>query len=1325
MEKLRRGDYAGAVIAIDCYGRLPLLLCSLAALLTALASSATAEESALRLRAAQEHLARARVHLKFGAVEQGNLAEFDAAQRELDQAGQTPPLTGEVRALRAECMWLREAAGASLMSRFPLVRAVAAARQVSDASYTAPSVVPEMAPRLAVRAAVSQVAKELPSDLVDAFVWVYPSETEDEPGEGAAVLVESETAAVLSALANVTFHPQPGEKEGPAAPAWQAPDAAFAPRVRSLLTSLDTSAAPRNLAIFLVRSRSPAPTDEYWFQAQCRIFDADELAEITAGDPAKVESSLYVSDGLCRDASRQRSSLLLGQAALLLLAMATYAVLLAMRGSVVSHVYDWFVPPLIGYALGVTLPQAVISFMQRFLPTSDDGGTAVVWWPCLAGAFVLLLPAAVYRVGARSLTILPGARRLDGRWGAVLASVACGVAAYWCEPAATYLDRGAFAVLLPFTLSAIFLSYSFGRAVDPGDRFPLGAAAGAMGLALPLGAATFLASPAMLWGCAAATAAFTLVAARKAARGPAVSRKSPELRPFNAEGTAPHDLAELRALVESPFYVSVAALDEARQICGACDARKTVWLAICGPTGSGKSALVDRVVAERKQALKTMRVLAGSCRAESPPYEPFREALAEVWETVAPASLQPEMAGVDSVFDELAGLFVPYWSLLSSVARPGQRTAASPTDLNAAISQVLAKLTKRQPLALVLDDAQWLDEGSAALVRQLHRRFPPGGAAAALFVLVARDRADLDKLELGLSPLAVAPPTRDGQVALLEHVLGVEPGSARAIVRSLGAVSEEPGGIFWLSRTLLHSLDEQALVPSEHGFVLRDDFLKPGRLPLPGKLRETLAERLHQSSDDLLIVECAALLGQVFRVSVLANSLGRDRLDLLQALHRLERESRLFEDVPDDDDEYAFSSLFMFQVVRELLELDGDDVSADKPHKIVKELHAHIARAVENAETLSASDLFDLAERYAHAGSFYAAKAMDYSLRASRVARSQFGYGPARRYLDMANKASQTAGKPFDERKETLFIDCDEAHVTGRNRIAAAEGGWRFVEDHSDCGNDVRLLVARAGYDAGRDTGDALWFERAAQLAQEVRDAAGSELERAEACHLLGISLPLSQRAERTAQLRAGLETLHSPTSPAAFLLKARLLGSLAEQLSYGTSAEREEARSLFQQGLELRVAGRLGDLPGQARAHGGLGRLAFFGDPPDYATARVHFMADLAIAEQIGDVAGQSLVHSFLGKCDLAIGDLAEALRHFAAAKERSQSTKDTLFALAGMLECSLLLGCNDDIERIGEELAQLARAVAVPRDCAEEIARVLKAVEPGSRSWARLLTP
>jgi hypothetical protein len=174
-------------------------------------------------------------------------------------------------------------------------------------------------------------------------------------------------------------------------------------------------------------------------------------------------------------------------------------------------------------------------------------------------------------------------------------------------------------------------------------------------------------------------------------------------------------------------------------------------------------------------------------------------------------------------------------------------------------------------------------------------------------------------------------------------------------------------------------------------------------------------------------------------------------------------------------------------------------------------------------------------------------------------------------------------------------------------------------------------------------------------------------------------------------------------------LRQARVLDSLAEQLARGTPTEQAEARGRFERSLAIRREGGLGDLPGQARALGGLGRLNLVSDPPDYVAAARYLAEDLHLSEEIGDAVGQSMCHTLLGRCERALGHWDAALSHFRQAQQAAPGVKDQLFAKAGMLDVALVLGRQEEAAAIGRDLLAQAEAGPMPALCADEIARVV----------------
>ena len=320
---------------------------------------------------------------------------------------------------------------------------------------------------------------------------------------------------------------------------------------------------------------------------------------------------------------------------------------------------------------------------------------------------------------------------------------------------------------------------------------------------------------------------------------------------------------------------------------------------------------------------------------------------------------------------------------------------------------------------------------------------------------------------------------------------------------------------------MVELIDAGAFEISDNGFALRAEFLATRQLPVPADLRSELAARLRGSAQDQAVAECAALLGARFRVSDLSDCLAVDRLDLLRTLSRFEHELRICRDVVDDDDLYAFSSAFMLEVVRAEFGIVALDRPQAKPAKIVQELHARIASTLENRARKDAALLYALAEHYYGAGNRYAQKCVEFGLLAVRAARSQFAYDHARNRLRQIAAAARQLGQTEELAREGLLVDCDEAHVTGRNRLAAAARGVDYLRGVGAADHTLTISVARACYDAGRDSGQATWFDEAARLARETIEHSESVADQAEGYHLLGISLPVNQKVQKGSNLPA------------------------------------------------------------------------------------------------------------------------------------------------------------------------------------------------------------
>jgi hypothetical protein len=892
----------------------------------------------------------------------------------------------------------------------------------------------------------------------------------------------------------------------------------------------------------------------------------------------------------------------------------------------------------------------------------------------------------------------------------------CGVTAFFARTAWLALGASALSIVPALTVAACAVMYMFGRALDSTDRFPTMLAPVAVGFATVLGVATMAVEWQWIAGIGfAALVIDALFGLRVALRRSAISKSASNGNATPATSSRPQTLAELEARARSPEFQPSPSYTEAKAYLQQGDAAATRWLALHGPSGAGKSAAASRLIADLRALHPDARVLSGNCRSNAPPYQPFHDALGEIWESKTTPGPQATASGLDSVLQELVGAIVPYWSLLSGFGHASGTSPGAAGEFYSAVTASLKRLARKQPVILFLDNLQWIDEGSAALLRHLHQRLPPGGDTHLTVLLCARDQTPFQTSGIGDCVMPLNTPSRVEQVAILTEAFGIEPSSAQRIVDALGVLGDEPGGLFWLFQSVRELASAGTLQPTERGFAFRDD---AESLPVPADLRRTLAEKLHASNDQKLILRSAALLGEVFSVTTLAETLELDRLELLETLRQLEQTAHLVCDVPNDDDRYAFSSAFMFETVRD--ELVAPRVAGQRPPKLIQELHSRIASALERRGDPKL--IFALARHWSLAGDRHAAKSFDCCLLAARQARAAFTFDEARRWLSLAERSAQIAGKPFDAALEKLRIDCDESHVTGLNRAATAESAWQLVEHRTHPDHALLVLGARSCYDASRDTGKPIWCERGVALSRRIIASSQVPLEQAAGYHLLGVSLPPRHADERLAALQKGLTLVESDPSDdlTRIALEAKLLSSLGEQLSYGDADDRAAARTYFERGLEIRTSRGLTDLPGQARAHGGLGRLALREEPPDYDAARVHFVEDLRLSESIDDAAGVSMSHGALARCDRAAGDFEAAAEHLRGARDAAHATKDVYFAVIGQLELALEMKNEPAAKGFGRELIAMMERDALPPSCAGELLRILAAVDT---DWAKAI--
>jgi hypothetical protein len=571
-----------------------------------------------------------------------------------------------------------------------------------------------------------------------------------------------------------------------------------------------------------------------------------------------------------------------------------------------------------------------------------------------------------------------------------------------------------------------------------------------------------------------------------------------------------HDLPGPLCLTSAfPFVGRSSELAVLRRLMPWADGEGRRVVLVGGEAGSGKSRLVREFAGEA--ALGGALVLYGACDAVvHPPYGPFVEALDHLARVTDPGDLR---AALGTTGGELARLLP---DLPARTGAPAGPVEADPDTerhrLHTAVTDLLAGVSRRRPVLLVLEDGHWADVPTLGLLRHLTRA---GGRVRLLLLATFRDtEADLpDAVSETLADLR-----RSDDVVRLrltglsgeevtEFIRRAAGGDRDAGVPELArAIGELTEGNAFLVCELWRALVDTEVVQMVDGAIRLSRPLT--NLGTPESVREVVGQRLARlrpGTSDLL--ELAATAGAEFELDVLRLAAGAGEPALLAALDEA-LSSGMIEELPSRRLAYRFTH----ELFRRAL---YDGLSGVRR----AELHLRVGEALESSGERSGRSLADLAHHFAAAAPFGgAARGIEYNVLAARAAGAALSFDEAAERLRVALEL----GVQIPAERAELLLELGTARHRAGRALDALEAFAAAAEIAGELGHAQLLARAAIGYE------NACWRpvitdQVAVELLEKAAAALGEERSQLRVRVLGGLARALAIRGvhERGAVVRA------------------------------------------------------------------------------------------------------------------------------------------------------------------------------------------------------------
>lgn len=655
---------------------------------------------------------------------------------------------------------------------------------------------------------------------------------------------------------------------------------------------------------------------------------------------------------------------------------------------------------------------------------------------------------------------------------------------------------------------------------------------------------------------------------------------------------------------------------------------------ILGEAGIGKSRLVREF--RTSGPFEDREVMWAVCQADQivrQSFNPFRHWLLRYFDLLSAADAAARLRSLDAVLDQLIQDIADE-ALIDDLLRARPFLAAlvdlhwpdSPYELMdaqarydntlIALISLLKAESLRQPVIVLLEDAQDLDEDSKAFLPRLKRSLAAGLSYPIVILMTSRVEGNGIAIANPLADhvIELAGLTAEATASLSNDVLGRP--STPELIQFLTQRAE--GNPFFAEQILHYLQDESLLELNGSG----NWTLKPGSQlsDLPTDVNRILIARLDRLERDVKrVVQTASVLGREFETQVL---------------------SRMLKDDPGLENEVAEAErASIWSPLNELRYLFRHALLRDAAYSMQlmayrRELHA---LALEALESLYAEELISHYPELAYHSEQASdrEKARLYLRKAADSARDAYQNAQALDYYTrtLSLVAPEDLAERFQIMLERVLLHRRLGHRDAEVTDLDALDEMARRLDNPDANARVRMLRAKCVLNAGDFQQAVTYAAEAVDLAESagaVDVALGAGLVLPEACLRQG---KLEEAMHRAEQVLLFAQHHGRPAEQGAALNLMGLIGLEQKETSM--------ARVFLESTLE--IAQTCSDRALEAKSLNNLGNLAGFVQG-DYATARDHYEEAYAIVHERGDRPAEAIALANLGWTAGMQGDLTAA---------------------------------------------------------------------------------